>query len=102
MVVEDENNIRISAVKWFGEEESLEGKVFDITYKVGTNTYRGNNNIQLTIGHMVENPGVKKILFEGNIIDERKTGLNTLLLKYKDAQIFYEGLKSRCPIEMVV
>ncbi len=27
MVVEDENNIRISAVKWFGEDESLEGKV---------------------------------------------------------------------------
>ena len=99
MVVEDENNIRISAVKWFGEDESLEGKVFDITYKVGINTYRGSNNIQLTIGHMVESPGVRKLLFEGNIIDERKTGLNTLLLKYKDAQIFYEGLKSLCPID---
>ncbi len=48
---------------------------------------------------MVESPGVRKLLFEGNIIDERKTGLNTLLLKYKDAQIFYEGLKSLCPID---
>lgn len=102
MVLEDENKIRIPAVKWFGDEESLEGKVFDITYKVGTNTYRGNNSIQLTIGHMVENLSVKKILFEGNIIDERKTAINTLLLKYKDAQIFYEGLKSRCPIDDTV
>lgn len=60
MVLEDENKIRIPAVKWFGDEESLEGKVFDITYKVGTNTYRGNNSIQLTIGHMVENLSVKR------------------------------------------
>ena len=71
MVVEDENNIRISAVKWFGEDESLEGKVFDITYKVGINTYRGSNNIQLTIGHMVESPGVRKLLFEILLTRER-------------------------------
>ena len=102
MVVEDENNTRIQAVKWFGEDESLEGKVFDITYKVGINTYRGNNTIQLTIGHMVESLSIKKVLFEGNIIDERKSPINTLLLKYKDAQIFYEGLKSQCPIDDII
>lgn len=99
MVVEDENNIRIPAVKWFGEAESLEGKVFDITYKVGVNTYKGKNTIQLTIGHMVENSSIKRVLFKGNIIDERKLPINTLLLKYKNTQIFYEGPKSMCPID---
>ncbi|MDQ2087037.1 single-stranded-DNA-specific exonuclease RecJ [Herbivorax sp. ANBcel31] len=102
MVLEDENNIRIPAVKWFGEDKSLEGKIFDITYKIGINTYRGNNNIQLTLGHMVESSGIKKVLFEGNIIDERKLAINTLLLKYKDAQIFYEGLRSQCSIDDTV
>ncbi|TYQ16251.1 UNVERIFIED_CONTAM: RecJ-like putative exonuclease [Acetivibrio alkalicellulosi] len=102
MVLEDDNNNRIPAVKWFGDGYSLEGKVFDITYKVSQNTYRGINQIQLTLGYMIESQGGNKKLFEGNIIDERNSAINIILTKYKDAQIFYEGLKSACTINNTV
>ncbi|MFZ5986005.1 MAG: single-stranded-DNA-specific exonuclease RecJ [Bacillota bacterium] len=102
MVLEDNNNVRIPAVKWFGPDESLDGRVFDITYKVSRNTYRGSSDIQLTLEYLSENRGMAKRLFNGGIIDERGTSTSSVLVKYADALYFYEGLKSACPVEYTV
>ncbi len=101
MVLEGKNNTRISAVKWFGEDKSLQGKVFDITYKISKNTYKGNSNIQLTLGHTIENDGEVKAVFNGRIIDERKCDVNLLANKYAKSLFFYEGLNSACTIDEV-
>lgn len=99
MVLEGSSNERISAVKWFGEDESLQGKTCDITYKVSKNSYGGKSNIQLTLGYLIESGETVEYSFKGNIIDERQTGIELLLNKYKNAQFFYEGLVSACPIK---
>lgn len=102
MVLEDQNNKRISAVKWFGTDESLEGKNFHVTCKVGKNTYMKSSNIQLTLGYMIEGSGEVKRLFEGSITDERRAGAESVFKKYPKAQMFYEGLKSACPVDNTV
>lgn len=102
MVLEGKNNTRISAVKWFGEDKSLQGKVFDMTYKISKNTYKGNSSLQLTLVHMVEGVGEVQRVFKGKIIDERGCEVNLLPEKYGQAVFFYEGLSSRCPLEGVV
>lgn len=99
MVLADENDTRIPAVKWFGVNYSLQDRVFDITYKIGRNTYRGNSNLQLGIEHFLESNGKPKRAFSGAIIDERRSDFNILPAKYPDAVFFYEGLSSACPVE---
>lgn len=102
MVIEDQNGNRIPAVKWFGEDESFEGRNFDITFKVSRNNYNKDAGIQLTLEYMFETFGESRKLFEGEILDERKTSIENLLKKYPNAQIFYEGLQAACPIENTV
>jgi single-stranded-DNA-specific exonuclease len=96
MVLEDQNQNRVPAVKWFGTDKSLEGKSFDVIYKIGRNSYGGNTSIQLTLGYMIEAAGESKVLFTGSIRDERRLDLESILKKYPEAQLFYEGLKSAC------
>ncbi len=98
MVLEGKNNKRISAVKWFGEDKSLQGKVFDITYKINKNTYKGNSSIQLNLANTIENDGEVKAVFSGRIIDERNCEVSLMASKYAKALFFYEGLNSACPI----
>jgi single-stranded-DNA-specific exonuclease len=98
MVLEGKNSTRISAVKWFGDEKSLQGKVFDVTYKISKNTYRGNSNIQLTLGQMIDNGEEARDVFVGRILDERASDINLLRDKYSQALFFYEGLNSKCPV----
>lgn len=102
MVLEGKNNTRISAVKWFGEDKSLQGKVFDVTYKISKNTYKGNSSIQLTLVHMVEGAGETQKVFRGDIIDQRGVELNILTEKYEKALFFYEGLSSKYPLTKAV
>lgn len=99
MILEGKNNKRISAVKWFGEDKSLQGKVFDIIYKINKNTYKGNSNIQLNIVNSIENDGEVRAVFKGKIIDERNCQVELLVDKYKNGLFFYEGLKALCPID---
>lgn len=102
MVLEDQKGNRIPAVKWFGEDESFEGRCFDVTCRIGRNNYSKDAGIQLTLEYMVESFGKFKKLFEGEIIDERKTTVENLLRKYPNAQIFYEGLQTACPVENTI
>ena len=102
MVLEGRNNTRISAVKWFGEDKSLQGKVFDGIYKISKNTYKGNSNLQLTLLYMVEGEGEARRVFNGEIIDERGADINLLTEKYGQALFFYEGLGSKCPLASAV
>ncbi|WP_010251763.1 single-stranded-DNA-specific exonuclease RecJ [Acetivibrio cellulolyticus] len=102
MVLEGKNNTRISAVKWFGSGKSLQGKVFDLTYKISKNTYKGNSSIQLTLGHTVESEGEVQKVFNGSIIDERGSDINLLADKYAQPLFFYEGLNSTCPVASAV
>jgi len=102
MVLEGRNSKRISAVKWFGENKSLQGKVFDVIYKISKNTYKGNSSIQLTLMHMIEGDGEVQKVFNGEIIDERECEINYLIEKYQETLYFYEGLDSKCPIQGAV
>lgn len=102
MVLAGGNNVRVSAVKWFGGEINLQGKVFDMTYRIGWNTYRGNSELQLTVGYVVEAGGRAKTAFEGRFIDGRKMALDSILGTYTDALVFYEGLTGACPVKNTV
>ncbi|HHV29264.1 single-stranded-DNA-specific exonuclease RecJ [Acetivibrio mesophilus] len=102
MVLEDQKGKRIPAVKWFGEDESFEGRIFDIVCRLSRNNYSKDAGIQLTLGYMIETFGEFRDLFEGEIADERNTSVESLLKRYPEAQIFYEGLQAACPIENTV
>lgn len=102
MVLEGRNSSRISAVKWFGEDKSLQGKVFDVIYKISKNTYKGNSNLQLTVMYMLESEGEVRRVFKGEIIDERGCDIKLLAKKYSQALFFYEGLSSKCPLSGTV
>ncbi|MCX7923987.1 MAG: single-stranded-DNA-specific exonuclease RecJ [Clostridia bacterium] len=102
MVLAGENNIRIPAVKWFGGDTNLQGKVFDITYKIGRNTYRGNSQLQLTLDYIIESSGKMVKAFEGGFTDCRGKSIMNIISQYKGAVVFYEGLNSACPIEGTV
>lgn len=95
MVIENKNT-RIQAVKWFGEKESLEGQVYNIVYKVSRNTYRDTSKIQLTIEHMFLSEGAKDNYFNCKIIDGRNKDIATLYREYEDVQVFYEGVDNMC------
>jgi len=102
MVLEGKSNTRISAVQWFGEDKSLQGKVFNVIYKINKNTYKGKSNLQLTLVHMIEGEGEASRVFNGEIIDERGSSINLLKEKYLQALFFYEGLSSKCPLPSAV
>jgi single-stranded-DNA-specific exonuclease len=95
MVVADENDNRISAVKWFGLDEHLEGKTFDFIFRITKNTYKGNDEIRMSVEHMIKSSGEKTKLFKGAIIDETNTEIQELKSKYGDANFFYEGLPKK-------
>ena len=98
MVLAGGDDARVPAVKWFGDDKSLQGKSFDIVYKVGRNTYRGNTQLQLTLDYMLEGNGLAHTAFTGRFIDARKLSIEEVLNEYEDVLVFYEGLKTRCPI----
>lgn len=98
MVLAGENNSRIPAVKWSGEDENLEGRVFDVVYNIGMNTYRNNSRLQLTVNYLIEAGSNNSSVFEGQLIDGRSENIELLLGKYESAVVFYEGLASRCPV----
>lgn len=102
MVLADENDIRMPAVKWFGEDLSFQGGVYDIVYKLGRNTYKGNTELQLTAQHILEAGGKPKKPFEGIVSDERLTDASEVENRYKGGILFYEGLKSRCGVQNTV
>ncbi|MCX8130462.1 MAG: single-stranded-DNA-specific exonuclease RecJ [Clostridia bacterium] len=102
MVLAGENGIRIPAVKWFGENKSLQDKKFDIAYKVGVNTYRGNSEIQLTLDSLLETEGNPVKAFSGRFIEGRGFSLAELLKKHKNSLIFFEGLRANCPVRNTV
>ncbi|HOQ36737.1 MAG TPA: single-stranded-DNA-specific exonuclease RecJ [Acetivibrio sp.] len=102
MVLEDQSQNRVKAVKWFGADKSLEGKCFDVTYKICRNNYGKDQSIQLNLGYMIEASGEPKILFAGSITDERRVRAESILKKYPQAQLFYEGLKSACNLDNTV
>jgi len=99
MVLAGQNGERVPAVKWFGGDESLQDKVFDVVYKLGINTYRGKNELQLTVGYLSEISGKPVEVFKGILIDARMYNVNDILSNFRDAVIFYEGLASKCPVE---
>jgi single-stranded-DNA-specific exonuclease len=81
---------------------SFQGGVYDIVYKLGRNTYKGNTELQLTVQYFLEAGGKPKKAFEGIIADERRTGVSEAVERYKDGILFYEGLKSRCAVQNTV
>lgn len=102
MVLADEKDTRISAVKWFGMDGPLTGKVCDITYKVGKNSYKGNSELQLTMDYVVETEGKPQIAYKGKIIDGRNMDIKSILQQFEGAVVFYEGLTSLCPIDHTI
>ncbi len=99
MVLADESDKRIAAVKWFGENFSYQGGIYDIIYKLGRNTYKGNTELQLTVEHIMETDGTPKKAFEGLIADEREKTAEAIAEHFNDGVFFYEGLSSRCSIK---
>jgi single-stranded-DNA-specific exonuclease len=99
LVLEDPDGQRLPAVKWFGGSDSYQGKLYDITYKIGKNTYRGNSELQLTLEHLSEAAGIPAKAFTGRITDARTIAAVNLTAKYRDAVFFYEGLHSACPVK---
>jgi single-stranded-DNA-specific exonuclease len=98
MVLAGENDTRVSAVKWSGEDENLQGRVFDAVYSLGMNTYRNNSQLQLTVSYLLEASGDACNTFKGQLVDGRREDIYDLLGKYGKAAVFYEGLESRCPV----
>jgi len=96
MVISDINDVRIQAVKWSAGEKSFQNTVCDIVYKIGRNTYKNANELQLTIEYIVETDGNIKKAFEGDIVDERSKSLEEIIEEYKSAAFFYEGLEKKC------
>ncbi|HEY9061176.1 MAG TPA: single-stranded-DNA-specific exonuclease RecJ [Pseudobacteroides sp.] len=99
MVVSDIDDIRLTAVKWFGGSDSFKGKVCDIVYKVGLNSYKNNTSLQLTIEHIVETDGRIRKAFEGMIEDARDLEPREAAEIYENSIVFYEGAVDKCPIE---
>lgn len=99
MVLADESDKRLAAVKWFGENISYQGGVYDIIYRLGRNTYKGNTELQLTLAHIIETDGTPKKVFEGFIADERGKAAQVIAEHFNDGIFFYEGLGSRCGIK---
>lgn len=99
MVASDINDVRLTAVKWFGGSDSFKGKVYDIVYKVGLNSYKNNTSLQLTIEHIVETSGVIRQAFHGEIEDCRNLDGREAAEIYENSIVFYEGLRERCPVE---
>ncbi len=102
MVLTDESNKRIAAVKWFGENFSYQGGIYDIIYRIGRNTYKGNTELQLTVEHIMETDGTPKKAFEGLITDERGKSPELIAEHFKDGVFFYEGLNSKCSIKNTI
>ncbi|MCX7842389.1 MAG: single-stranded-DNA-specific exonuclease RecJ [Clostridia bacterium] len=98
MVLEDEDRTRVQAVKWFGEDSSLEGKSFDITYTVGRSNYKGSSSLQLTVGNMIGVQSRPGKVFEGRFEDRRGIDIKCVLKEFADAAVFYEGLSSLSPV----
>lgn len=94
MVLGGKDDARIPAVKWFGADEDLQGRLYDVAYKIGINTYKGNTQLQLTIDRMMETEGEPEKAFDGIFVDERGTSLDVLVQKYPGGLFFYEGLKN--------
>ena len=98
MVLADDKDFRVSAVKWFGEDFSLQGKMFDVAYTVGLNSFNKNVNIQLVLNFMQEkseNIGVS--YRKPIIIDRRNISLKSVIEEYKNADVFFEGLEMERP-----
>ncbi|MEN8904949.1 MAG: single-stranded-DNA-specific exonuclease RecJ [Clostridiales bacterium] len=96
MILEDENNIRLKGVKWFGSETTYQGKVFNFVYKISKNFFRGNDEIQISSEYILESFGEINKVFSGKFIDFRKYDYLESINKLKDKglsfKIFYEGL----------
>ncbi len=99
MVVSDINDVRMAAVKWFGGSDSFKGKVCDIVYKIGLNSYKNNTSLQLTIEHIVETDGRIRIAFEGIIEDCRNLDGREAAGIYENSIVFYEGISEKCPVD---
>ncbi len=99
MVLAGENDYRMQAVKWFGDDSDYSGKVLDITYKIGRNTYRENDHLQITLDHFDETSGKAQEAFSGCFADERGSSIHDVLARYDKPVIFYEGMQSDCPLE---
>ncbi|KNY26636.1 single-stranded-DNA-specific exonuclease RecJ [Pseudobacteroides cellulosolvens] len=99
MVVSDINDVRLAAVKWFGGSDSFKGKVCDIVYKVGLNSYKNNTTLQLTIEHIVETDGKIRRAFEGVIEDCRNLDVMEAAKVHENSIVFYEGISQRCPVD---
>lgn len=97
IITSNQGETRIKAVKWFGEDENFEGRFFDIVFQIGLNTYKGANELQLNIKHMIPSFGKKIISFSGNFIDARFLGLDKTISKYYNDTFYYEGLSRDFP-----
>jgi single-stranded-DNA-specific exonuclease len=97
MVLEDSKLNRIKAVKWFGNKESYQGKVFDFVYKITKNSFRGNDEIQLNSEILIETLGEVNNVFTGEFIDFRRFTedecINKIKEKEEEFDVFYEGMK---------
>ena len=99
MVLEGDSKARTRAVKWFGADSSFEGKTFNITYCIGKNSYGGNSQVQLTVGHMVEARENTVSAFNGMLTDRRGGSAEEIAREFGNSTMFYEGLMSLCAVK---
>ncbi|MCX7747544.1 MAG: single-stranded-DNA-specific exonuclease RecJ [Clostridia bacterium] len=102
MVIEGDGEARITAVKWFGGDVDLQGKVFDITYSIGKNSYKNSQEIRLTVDRIIEADGKPKEAFLGKFIDERGKSVEWLFNKYPNSVVFFEGIDFQCKDREVI
>ncbi len=102
MVLADGKGTSIPAVKWSGEDRNLDGKVYDVVYQVGRNTYKGNSQIQLTVEQLVECSGKPERVFSGKLADFRGKSPDAALSGYENCLVFYEGIGSLCHVKGAV
>lgn len=92
MVLGNENN-RIVAVKWNDENKDLSGRKVNVVYSIGRDNYHANNNIKLTLEHLIAVGAEEASGVAGSIIDARNYSLRQLVDRYKNGTFFYEGIK---------
>lgn len=98
MVLSDENDTRIPAVKWFGDDYSYAGKLINITYRINKNNYKDTSTLQLNLDYILENNEDSICSFSGRFWEGRTSDIREILEKHNNALVFYEGLGVRCPI----
>mgnify|MGYP006287273293 CR=1 FL=1 len=98
MRLADENGVSVPAVMWNGSEEDYIGRKFDAVYTITKNTFRGMDEIRMTVNYLVKESEKPWRFFKGGFIDCRGKEIQDIMKDYPNAECFYEGFDIKCPV----